>query len=530
VDAVYQGLHRERANHPLEQEAFEHQDYDQVLTNLERAIDNKKLVREKVAEALELSENADTLTHKALLTLATDADGACRLVTTNYDLCFSCHKNPSTPIHAAPRMPVPKPGRWNSIVHLHGFLEDEYCGPDKEELVLSSADFGAAYLVDGWATRFLRELFQHFTVLFVGYSAEDLVIRYMLQALAVSLGGTGNGPKAFAFAEIRDDEKATRSRWQAKGIEPILYANEDDHHEILHNTLRTWADRASHGLLGRRSVLDDYIDYQPPVPPEVVDQLRWALKDENGATAEYLADQNPSPSPRHWLALFDRAKLFSLNDAPLVDDGRSALCPAPLHEATWNLARWLCRHLNEPEVLDWVLVKGGYLNPSFCPLVQQALSESSHTISDEIRRAWTYLSRDSHLAASRWRGDSYELRKQIASGEWDLHIKSEVVGMLEPAPVLKRDVIQDIFREAGQVESGSYPLDIQINLAGGNDAPSLLDAIRSHPDCDSILASLLDDCTSCLRRSLSQTPLKVLGGGYGHSTTPPPVGRQTSVH
>ena len=88
------------------------------------------------------------------------------------------------PGSAAPRLPVPRLGR-NSVVHLHGFLGD--CGDDRWELVLSSADFGAAYLVDGWATRFLRELFRHFVVLFVGYRAEDLVVKYMLQALAVDL-------------------------------------------------------------------------------------------------------------------------------------------------------------------------------------------------------------------------------------------------------------------------------------------------------------------------------------------------------
>ena len=78
------------------------------------------------------------------------------------------------PGSAAPRLPVPRLGR-NGVVHLHGFLGD--FGDDIWELVLSSADFGAAYLVDGWATRFLRELFRHFVVLFVGYSRKASMAR-----------------------------------------------------------------------------------------------------------------------------------------------------------------------------------------------------------------------------------------------------------------------------------------------------------------------------------------------------------------
>ena len=41
-------------------------------------------------------------------------------------------------------------------------------------MVLTDADFGRAYLTEGWARRFLVELFRSFTVLFVGYSHNDI--------------------------------------------------------------------------------------------------------------------------------------------------------------------------------------------------------------------------------------------------------------------------------------------------------------------------------------------------------------------
>src|SRR5262249_31640187 len=51
-------------------------------------------------------------------------------------------------------------------------------------LVLTSGDFGLAYLTERWAARFVSELFRNFIVCFVGYSINDPVLRYMMDALA----------------------------------------------------------------------------------------------------------------------------------------------------------------------------------------------------------------------------------------------------------------------------------------------------------------------------------------------------------
>jgi len=366
VEAVYKKLHRQRDSFPAEEKAFSDQDYDQVFTSLEAAIREPGLVRGLVADALDFAPDADTGTHAALLKLATDRGGNCRLVTTNYDRCFSLHLNADVRIDAAPRLPVPKPGRWNSVVHLHGFLDD--CGVDKQDLVLSSADFGAAYLVDGWATRFLRELFQHFVVLFVGYKADDLVVKYMLQALAVALAERGEKPKAFALAQVEKTEQSTTVTWEAKGIKPILYPKGDSHN-VLHATLRAWAENASLGLLGRRSIVAERLRQPPPSDhDEVVDQVLWALQDENGATAKYVAEHESPPSPSHWLSVLDKSKLLQLGDVPLVGQIGAVASSQPIHPVTWNLARWIARHLDSPSVLDWALGKGASLHQRFVGL------------------------------------------------------------------------------------------------------------------------------------------------------------------
>jgi hypothetical protein len=500
VDAVYKKLHRKRASFPAEQEAFENQDYDQVFAALEAAIKEPGLVRGYVAEALELGADADTTTHKALLKLATDRSGKCRLVTTNYDRCFSRHLDATIRVDSAPRLPVPKPGRWNSVVHLHGSLDD--CGPEKQELVLSSADFGAAYLVDGWATRFLRELFQHFSVLFVGYKADDLVVKYMLQALAVSLAERGEKLRAFALAQIEGAERSARSTWQAKGIEPILYPKADSH-SVLHATLCAWAENAALGLLGRRSVVAERLGQPPPAEHgEVVDQVLWALQDENGATAKYIAEQESPPAPRYWLPVLDENKLLALGNVPLVGPIGAVSSLQDLHPVTWNLARWLARHLTDVPILDWALSKGGSLHANFRWLVRDALKQQRATLRPEMWKAWTFLAHhrpDSGLGGF---GDLFSLARRIEFGDWDLELKSEVAAIIEPRFVLTRDPLRDIVRRAANAESASYPLDLDIRFAGGDETEYVLDSIRKRPDCDSLLTALLDDCTAYLRRAM----------------------------
>ncbi len=56
------------------------------------------------------------------------------------------------PIDCAPKLPIPKKERWNSLVYMHGRLPQ--ASDDGDNLVLSSSDFRQAYLTERWASRF----------------------------------------------------------------------------------------------------------------------------------------------------------------------------------------------------------------------------------------------------------------------------------------------------------------------------------------------------------------------------------------
>ncbi len=131
------------------------------------------------------SANA-TETHEAILTLGKNRKGLTRIITSNFDRLFEeviNSKALKVARYQAPLLPVPK-SRWDGLVYLHGLLPADQNPIDLDRLVVSSGDFGLAYLTERWAARFVSELFRNFNVCFVGYSINDPVLRYMMDALA----------------------------------------------------------------------------------------------------------------------------------------------------------------------------------------------------------------------------------------------------------------------------------------------------------------------------------------------------------
>jgi hypothetical protein len=156
---------------------------DQVFGLLEREFSVIDIQR-AVGAALKPRDKVDLSAHRTLLAaLSRDARGKVQLVTTNFDRLFEA---------AAPKVPMWTPNRlpdlrgtegFEGIVHLHGLLDAAYDKPVGGNLVLSSAEFGRAYLAEGWATDFIRAVIRGYLIVFVGYAADDPPVRYLLEAL-----------------------------------------------------------------------------------------------------------------------------------------------------------------------------------------------------------------------------------------------------------------------------------------------------------------------------------------------------------
>lgn len=392
VDRIYEALHERRTS--AEDAAYAQCHFDRVLGQLEsRFHHGRALVRRSLPEILRpASEESDT--HRALLDLARCRDRqSVRIITTNFDLLFERQIGAGQRVTAyvAPLLPVPKPSRWNGIVYLHGRLplDGERDGEVAlDNLVLSSGDFGLAYLTEGWAARFVSEVFRSYSVCFVGYSLGDPVVRYIVDALAADQQ-RGEAPhRLYAFVEA--DEKANGA-WEASGVEPIPYAETSaTPHVALHETLQEWARTYKQGAFGKEAIVSRCAQFEPKggmADNEFVGRMLWALSEQTGIPAKSFAEAEPAP-PIGWLepltARREGGPLLGLFDLAGVKQPT-----AP----TFYLLRWLCRHLDKPELLLWAVGCPRSVAGEFARLASEVLVHTRCEIGP-IGTAWGLLLAD----------------------------------------------------------------------------------------------------------------------------------------
>ncbi len=415
----------------IEHEAFDRGQFDATLDLLERRLPGQRLaVRRALAQALKpkLRRKGATDTQTALLRLARNREGALRLVTTNFDRLFhvaaKCTKQPFE-AYAAPMLPIPKSSRWNGLVFLHGLLPEKDEETALNRLVVTSGDFGLAYLTERWAAHFVSELFRNYVVCFVGYSINDPVLRYMMDALAADRMLGEVTPQAWALGDCEPgQEQQKTNEWKAKGVAPILYnvpAGSHDH-SALHQTLHAWAETYRDSVQGKEAIVVRHALTRPQESTQqddFVGRMLWALSDPSGLPAKRFAEHDPVPS-LDWLkplseyryrhadlgrfgipskTAVDEKLTFSLIHRPspyllapwmcLVDSGTSG---SSCDEVMWQLARWLVRHLGDPRLIIWIAQRGGQLHERFSWLIEQELDrfaslerEEETSELDEIR-------------------------------------------------------------------------------------------------------------------------------------------------
>lgn len=396
---------------PEEKSAYKGKKYDTVLDLLERRIPE---MRHALLKALkpDLEKEGAVDTHAALLQLASHhEDKAVRLVTTNFDRIFEYIAETTQQEHkyfTAPMLPIPKK-RWDGLVYLHGLLPEEPSDLDLKKLVITSGDFGLAYLVERWAARFVSELFRNYVICFVGYSIDDPIMRYMMDAYAAeSRDGEKTARAAYALVSFSSNKREkTLSEWQAKGVVPILYEvpQDSNDHSALHKTLKVWAETYRDGSLGRERIVTDLAGIQPAKSTQqddFVGRMLWALSYENGLPAKFFADLNPVPL-LEWVYAFSKERYrksdlgnfgvaadanednklkFSFVRRPtpyrkapqmsLVSDGWSNV---QLDEVMLQLGRWLTRHLANPDLIFWVVESGGVLHDKWKWQIDRRLKE-----------------------------------------------------------------------------------------------------------------------------------------------------------
>jgi hypothetical protein len=425
-----------------------------------------------VAKALQPSADVDLSVHRILLDLASTSEEKACLVTTNFDRLFdSCDSN--LKVWQPPKLPNPSQNdEMNGIIYLHGCTDKQYSGSDGSGFILSSSEFGRAYLSEAWATTFFKEVIEKYIVVFIGYSADDPPVRYLLEALNKREGQL-NGVYAFQSGESIE----AQSLWLHKGVQALSYPK--NNRDTLWKTLEAWAVRAtklddwyqsviSYARTGPKnlqphergqvahivSTLEGakrFAEAEPPLPAEwlcVFDPYQRYAKPTQSYIASscepfldpfqlYGLDSDVEPSklemvnrytqrevPKKAWDAFARNRLdcqnFQEEDFSAFR-GRFANNVSKLSQRMFCIGRWLAKIADRPFTVWWAAGQTG-LHPEIQRIIKQTLADSQKNIHPNIRKAWQYLFEVWNTNINDVSFNFYELQELINKNGWDSSI------------------------------------------------------------------------------------------------------------
>jgi hypothetical protein len=334
------------AHQRVEVNLFFTSEFDRLFSSLEARLDQdakgrfiSRLVRDAV-EAILRDHSGYCQGHRDLLRISTVGRAAgsmpigeqCRIATTNFDRLFE--EAWRAELDGIPRAydarVAPRPGTYNfeGVIHLHGMV-----GPDSNapgEFILSSRDFARVYLRSGVVANYVYDLVRRYSVVLVGYSADDPTMRYLMDAVGedAALFDDMNQPYAIAgWNSDADDPNGEiyAHTWRAKNIEPILYKcrSDGERHGPLWDSLREWAEWARRDL----EWVKEKLATATMVPPSASDEFtRSFVQDllealdvhEQGVVIEFLRDRHV---PFEWIDIVLAASDFDLS-AEGTEDAR----------------------------------------------------------------------------------------------------------------------------------------------------------------------------------------------------------------
>ena len=438
---------------------------DQIFGLLEREF-STDVIEAAVASSLRPDNEPDLTAHRIILDLATTREGLVHVVTTNFDRLFDdCGCDLSS--WQRPRLPDPsRPKDMNGIVYLHGKATSDYQGAKGDGFVLSSSQFGQAYLSEGWATSFFREIIDRYVVVFVGYAADDPPVHYLLEGLNRQL----NERQVYAFQAGNADEAA--SKWGHRGVKAIFYA-EDSGHTALWDTLEAWAQRARDPDEWYSEFINKAKQGPQSLSPHERRQVAHIVSTVEGIRK---FSEGEEPPPAEWLCVFDKYRRYGkpgklgswLEEGPDVDPfdlyridsdvppdkagsgdskpptdawdafelnhldktnlsddsfpsitGRWAYNVPSLPSRLRQMGAWIGGVAGQPAAVWWA-VRQLPLHPEIRREIRSALTDSQRPIPSAVREAWYYLleyweqGRDRRTDVVGWS----ELKRRISKDGW----------------------------------------------------------------------------------------------------------------
>lgn len=433
---------------------------DQIfnLLHLEYGKDEvNALVTERLSASLETKDFGRA--HGLIKRISSSQSGVPQIVTTNFDRLFEAgQEGEDLALHVPPAFPDLNFGlAMEGITYLHGRLAE--ADSESHPYVLSSADFGRAYLSEGWATNFIRHLLARYTVVLVGYQAEDPPIKYLLQGL--NHDGQYDRSKLYAFDRGLPEE--IEAKWRDRGVTAIAYSNHSD----LWRTMESWAERADDPRRWRSSMIARCQQDPKNMAPHERGQAAHVLRTVQGAKLFSQAD--PAPHPE-WVCVLDAnvrsakqsrgygddAEFFEpwaaygldddlrdiseddrkqgvSNDNLLVwRDGDDS--PHDFHrlggafgtipKRLWYLITWICKSIDSP-VLAWWAIRQNGLHPRLQQQFEWQM-EQSNALNERARHIWNLILEHHRDSGNRvWIREWFDLKRRVNADGWTASVLRE---------------------------------------------------------------------------------------------------------
>lgn len=307
------------------------------------------------ANILSQAELKPNSLHEYIINLFSDIKGI-KIVTTNYDNMFEAVLQEKgiedIKIFDAPALPLGYDVR--GVIHIHGnVVEPEY-------MIVTDEDFGQAYLSDGYVSRFLVKLFENYTILFVGYSYNDVIVRYLTRAMTKY-----KACKRYILTDSKD------GYWNELGIEPILF--EKGRFDVLNEAINQLGIRIKRGLKDWERSLK-LIAEKPPTDLTIESEVLFCMQDK--ARTRVLIN---CIHGQDWLQWLDKQEVFANLFSKNV-----VMSDVDIWWADWIIDEFL--ENDSDKILRLVLKYKNLINKKFAWMIAQEITNEKKQYDDLVMK------------------------------------------------------------------------------------------------------------------------------------------------
>ena len=376
VERTYEILAVERTD--SEEFAFDQGRFEEVLGSLSRRLSDPQAVTSTVSDLLAVPDNPVLDQHHTILRLSRDLDNQVCVVTTNFETLFERAIQTTKPgeiprnnSFAGQALPAPGSAAFSGIIHIHGRFGDAALGLEATPLVLTSADYGDAYMRSGWVSRFLFDLARCKSIALVGYSAGDAPVRYFLNVLEADRARFPDLKTVYAFDAYENNPEEAVGAWGTLAVRLLPYskvnANTGAHdHSPLWGDLAKLADIADRPKQSRQERARAILE-QPAAKAGVTarKELGWLFGRRDLWRVALATISDPS-----WFEVFRDDSLWSAEDA------------------AWVIADWVAQNFQDRDRLECACEWQRRLGRPFTDKVERRLTQRAGDLEEAWHRVW----------------------------------------------------------------------------------------------------------------------------------------------